>query len=267
MPDEVPDASGSVRIETEEPRLGLLRDVIDELKWTLSGRRGWLVGMGVNLVIALVYVGYTHFAPSLRGDLRIANIGVLVVWWVLANVVNTNQLGSDADRVVSSLEDRDVLSRILAIKNISLAIFLTPVVVIISILVRVVVDRWRLLPNALIYDLGAIFIWLGVGCVASVLMPYRPISVAQRWRRRRHAARWIVCQALPYALVFVVVPILSLPYAAVYYAQIAGPHKALAYPLIFTVISAIYWLAGIALASWYGRENRSRLLRDLRRPD
>jgi hypothetical protein len=120
MTDEVAEVSSSVKIEAEEPRLGLLRDVIDELKWTLSGRRGWLVGMGVNLVIALVYVGYTHFAPNLPGDIRIANVGVLVVWWILANVINTNQLGSDSDRVVRSLEDRDVLSRILAIKNISL---------------------------------------------------------------------------------------------------------------------------------------------------
>jgi hypothetical protein len=267
--DPVVDASRSVRSEDEEPRLGLLRDVLDEVKWTLSGRRGWLVGMGINLILALIYVGSTRFAPNVRGDLRIANIGLVVVWWVLANVINTNQLGSDSERVVASLEDGDSLSRILAIKNISLAIFLTPVAVLISVLVRVVVDRWRLLPHALLADLGAIFLWLGLGCVASVVMPYRPISVGQRWQRRRHAARWVLCQALPYVLVFLVVPILSLPYVAIYHEKAVGPYQAnfVVYSLLFMALGAMYWLVGLVLASWYGRRNRSRLLRDLRRPD
>ena len=65
-------------IGATEPRLGLLRDIVDELRWTFTGRKGWLVGMAGNVAMGLAYVGLTRYDPHRAGDLKIANIGVAV---------------------------------------------------------------------------------------------------------------------------------------------------------------------------------------------
>ena len=81
-----------------EPRAGLFDDVKDELRWTFSGRKGWLLGMAFNLVVALVVIGYQRYDPHVSGDIKIANIGIAVVVYVRASTLATNQLGADADR-------------------------------------------------------------------------------------------------------------------------------------------------------------------------
>ncbi|HWC39862.1 MAG TPA: hypothetical protein VG476_15100, partial [Acidimicrobiales bacterium] len=156
-----------------EPRVGLLRDVIDELRWTFSARKGWLIGILGNLALAIGYVGYNHYDPHHVDDLRIANIGAAVVVWVLSSVLSTNQLGSDSDRVRTSLERGDSVPRILAIKNLALSLLLVPLAIAISVAVRIPLERWRLLPHAVMLDVGAVFFWMGIGSVVSVLLPYR----------------------------------------------------------------------------------------------
>ena len=42
-------------------RRRLRRDTLDELLWTLRGRRGWLVGLGINLALGVAYALYTAF--------------------------------------------------------------------------------------------------------------------------------------------------------------------------------------------------------------
>jgi hypothetical protein len=127
MPAVLTDGQGSecaptiapdVDADATEPRAGLIDDVIDELRWTLKGRKGWLLGLAANLALAVVVVGYEHHAPHVSGDIKIAHIGVAVVIYVLAGTLATNQLGSDADRVINSLERRNRVSRILALKNV-----------------------------------------------------------------------------------------------------------------------------------------------------
>src|SRR5205823_2408795 len=78
-----------------------------------TGRKGWLVGIAGNLALGLAYVGLTRYDPHRAGDLKIANIGVAVTLYVLADVITTNQLGSDSERVVTSLERGDTIPRIL----------------------------------------------------------------------------------------------------------------------------------------------------------
>jgi hypothetical protein len=70
------------------------------------------------------------------GDIKIGNIGVAVVLYFLADVVNTNQLGSDRDRVLASLEDGDTVGRILVIKNLALAVMLLPLALAVSLVQR-----------------------------------------------------------------------------------------------------------------------------------
>jgi hypothetical protein len=167
-----------------EPEVGLLGDVIDELRWAFSGRRGWLLSMAGNLALALVVVGYSSYDPHASGDIKIAYVGIAVVLYVLAGTVNTNQLAADSDRVLASLEGGDSVPRILAIKNLSLAVLLVPIALLVSLVVRVLVERWRLLSHRRCTT-SAVFLWLGLGNVISVLLPYRPIP----WRARLKARR------------------------------------------------------------------------------
>jgi hypothetical protein len=89
--------------EPFEPRAGLGRDILDELRWTWAGRKGWLLGMFGNLVFAVGYLVVTDYDPHVAGDIKVANVGLAVVLWCLADTVNTNQLGNDSERVVNSL--------------------------------------------------------------------------------------------------------------------------------------------------------------------
>lgn len=260
------DQAADSRIATE-PRSGLVRDVADELRWTFKGRKLWLLGIACNLTLAAAYVGYTHYNPRLHDDIRFANFGLLIVVWVLADVVNTNQLGSDCDRVAASLDRGDSVPRILAIKNLALAVLLIPLALAISLGLRVIVNRWTMLAHALMTDVGAVFLWLGVGAIASVLLPYRPIQLRARWKARNTWLRWAICLAAPYAAVFLLVPLLHLPYAALYYYRGLGPYLPhyLAYSGVYLAIGGAYWGLGLLISASYARSHRSRLVADLRR--
>lgn len=252
---------------TTEPRLGLFRDVVDELRWTATSRKGWLIGLAGNVVVAAAVVGYTHFDPNRPGDLRIANVGTAVVVWVLSNTLNTNQLGADSDRVVASLERGDSVPRILAIKNLALAVMLVPLAIFVSVLVRILVERWRLLPHALMADVGAVFLWLGVGSVISVLIPYRPIALRARRRLRRTWPRWAFCLAVPDLTYFLVLPILHLPYFTIYSGRAFGPYQQnfVIYSVIYLAIGLGYWALGLWLAALYARHRPERLVTNLAR--
>jgi hypothetical protein len=206
MPSVVTDDAAAGSASATEPRAGLVDDVKDELQWTFTGRKGWLLGMVFNLVVAIVVTGYERYDPHVQGEIKIANIGVAIVIYVLAGTLATNQLGADAERVVNSLERGDRVSRILSLKNIALAVLMVPVALLVSVIVRVLVDRWRLLPHTAMYDIGAVFVWLGLGNLVSVTLPYRPISLRARLKARPTWIRWAVRQAIPYALFYLGAP-------------------------------------------------------------
>ncbi len=251
-----------------EPRAGLIDDVKDELRWTFTARKGWLLSMAFNLAVAIVVIGYERYDPHVKGDIKIANVGVAVVIYVLAGTLATNQLGADAERVVNSLERGDRVSRILGLKNLALAVLMVPVALLVSVILRVLVDRWRLLPHTAMYDVGAVFVWLGLGNLVSVTLPYRPIPLRARLKARPTWARWGVRQAVPYALYYLGAPLLLLlPWAACQYFKVFGPPRSVDYPLLYLANSLVAWILGLWLATvWTGR-HRPRFLAELRRPD
>jgi hypothetical protein len=250
-----------------EPRLGLVGDIVDELRWTATSRKGWLIGLTLNFVVAVIYVGYTHYDPHRPGDIRIANVGTAVAIWILSNTLNTNQLGADSDRALASLQRGDSVPRILAIKNLALAVFLVPMAIVVSVVVRILVDRWRLLPHAAMMDVAAVFLWLGLGSVISVLIPYRPIALRERWRQHHTWLRWGICQAVPDLTYFVVLPVLHLPYLAVYRLQVFGSYQShfLEYSVFYLAMGLSYWVLGLWLASLYAQHRAPRFTANLAR--
>ncbi len=251
-----------------EPRLGLFGDVADELRWTFSGRRGWLLGLAGNLLVALVVVGYQHYDPHVSGDIKIAYVGIAVVLFVLADTINTNQLGADADRVLASLERGDTVRRIIAIKNVALAVLLVPVALLISVVVRILVGRWRLVTHTAMYDIGSVFLWLGLGDAVSVLLPYRPISLRARMKARSSWKRWAVRQAAPYAIYYLGVSlIVTLPFVICSGVEAFGRKDSIAYPLLYLANALVVWGLGVWFASTYTDHAEKRFLTELRRPD
>ena len=123
------------------------------------------------------------------------------------------------------------------------------------------------MPHALLLDVGAVFLWLGVGNVVSVLLPYRPISLKARLRARPTWRRWLLCQAVPYGLYFLLLPILHIPYYLLYHHRSFGPYvpNYLTYSLVYVALALVYWLVGLGLATVYARRRRAKLLADLAR--
>ena len=73
-------------------RVGWREDVLDELVWTLRGRRGWLIGIAVNLILGIGYALYTVYNPNDHWFLRSANgVAANVALFVLSDPINTNQ--------------------------------------------------------------------------------------------------------------------------------------------------------------------------------
>ncbi len=251
-----------------EPKLGLLGDVADELRWTFSGRRGWLLGMAGNLLVALVVVGYQDYDPHVSGDIKIAYVGIAVVVFVLADTINTNQLGADAERVAASLERGDTVRRILAIKNLALAVLLVPVALLVSIVVRILVGRWRLVSHTAMYDIGSVFLWLGLGDAVSVLLPYRPISLRARLKARASWGRWAVRQATPYVLYYLgATLVVMLPFVACSTVEAFGRKDSIWYPILYLANALLVWVLGLLFAAAYTDRAAERFAAELRRPD
>jgi hypothetical protein len=266
-PESVLAADGTA-FPADESSLHLLDEVDDEFQWTFHERRGWLVGIAVNLLVAGIWVGYTHYRPHTHDDFRIAGIATGVATFVLADVINTNQLGSDADRVAHNLEGGHGVVHELALKNAALALLLLPLTVFVSVGVRVALDRWRAIPHAVVLDIGVVVLWMAMGNVLSVLLPYRPIDLRERWRLPRTWPRWALCLAIPYGAYYAH-RWLVWPVDRIDHHRLLGStdRNFMAYCLVATGWSIIVWLISLAFVWWYSHVARNRLDRDLHRSD
>jgi hypothetical protein len=256
--------------EPLEPRAGLARDIVDELRWTWAGRKGWLLGMLGNLVFAIGYLFVTDYDPHVSGDIKVANVGLAVVLWCLADPINTNQLGNDSERVVNSLRAGDSVGRILAIKNIALAVLLLPFALLISTIHWLIAGRFHLVPHTVVADFGAVFLWMGVGSVVSVLLPYPPLKIRSRVKAllaRKSVVRYAACLAAPYVLWLGIVKVLHIPYNEIWDHRLLGGRVADVpkYGLVYLGLALVYWVVGLLIAEAYDRRFPGRLIRDLER--
>jgi hypothetical protein len=267
---ETPRQEAIEAAEPFEPRAGLWRDILDELRWTWSGRKGWLLGVLGNLVFAIGYLFVTDYDPHVAGDIKVANVGLAVVLWCLADPINTNQLGNDSERVVNSLQAGDSVGRILAIKNLALAVLLLPFAYLISVIHWLIAGRFHLVPHTIVADFGAVFLWMGVGSVVSVLLPYPPIRIRSRVKAllaRRSVIRYAACLAAPYVLWYGIVKVLHIPYNEIWDHRLLGPRVANLpkYGLVYVGLALVYWVVGLSIAQLYDRRFPGRLIRDLQR--
>jgi hypothetical protein len=250
------------------PRRGV--GFIEELRWTFSHRRGWLIGFAFNLVTAAVVVGYRHYDPN-SGALQLAGLAAGIAAWVIAGTLATNQLGQDAEHVRDRMRSRHSIVPVLLVKSLVLATLLLPITIAVSVVVQADITRLHELVPSVTEDLLDVFVvllWLGVGSVTSVMLPYRPIPLRERWRKRSSWLRWGICLLVPYLIFFAVIPVLEWPPRGVAGHLFGGRHTNLTeYASTFVLWGIVIWMAGLGVATLYVRRAPNRLLADLQRPD
>jgi hypothetical protein len=160
--------------------------------------------------------------------------------------------------------------RVLLSKNLVLASLLVPITVAVSVAAQLDITRLhQLVPSVTedLLDLFVVLLWLGIGGLTSVVLPYRPLPPRARWRARSTWPRWLACQALPYLMFFSVIPLLTFPPYEMARHLFGGRHTNLTeYSATFVLWGLVVWTTGLALAAWYVRRAPERFLADLRRP-
>ncbi|HEV7207289.1 MAG TPA: hypothetical protein VGN54_00970 [Mycobacteriales bacterium] len=241
----------------------LFAEVGQELRWNLRGRPGWLAGIGFNFVLAAAYLGYYRSTAHFP-DHGLAYIGASLSAWVLADPITTNQFGGEGERVAAAITGEVGIGRILLVKNLGLGLLLLMITLPVSLVATAWVGQWRQLHDAVLIDLHVLLVWLGLGNIVSVLLPYRPIPFAERWRLRRTWLRWGSCLLIPYAL-YAVIGLLSIPVRA--FAHGGRLHHPAQYALLSLAWGIGYWLVATLAARSLALRRPARLLRDLHRPN
>jgi len=249
-----------------EPRLGLVRDVADEIRWTFTRRLGWIGQIFLNLCIGLPIVLATAWNIH-HDDVRVSGFATSIAGWVLASALNTNQLGFDADRAAASFRTGDTAWRVLFLKNLSVFVVLTPPILLLSIVLRLLVAHPPdAIPIALVRDLADITVWLGFGSLLSVLLPFRPLGARGRWATPGSWARFVVCIGAPYAVYYLLLKTWHLPELAVadrLFHHVR--HRQWDYSLSLLIWGLLTWGLGLGLAELYYRLRPQQLEADLDR--
>jgi hypothetical protein len=249
-----------------EPRLGLVRDVADEIRWTFTKRLGWIGQILLNLAIGLPIVLAMAW-NSHRDDVRVSGFATSIAGWVLASALNTNQLGFDAYRAAASFRSGDTAWRVLMLKNLSVFVVLTPPILLLSTVLRLAVAHPPdSIPIAMVRDLADITIWLGFGSLLSVLLPFRPLGIRGRWGTPSSWTRFALCVGAPYAIYYALLKTWHVPEMAVadrmfHHAR----HHVWAYSLTLLVWGLVTWGLGLSLAEIYYRLWPKKLEADLDR--
>jgi hypothetical protein len=259
--------SSAIADQQLEPKVGLVRDVFDEIHWTLTKRLGWVGQILLNLAIAIPVVVATTW-NSRTDEVRVSGFTTSVAGWVLASALNTNQLGFDADRSAASLRAGDSALRILFLKNLAVVAVLAPPIVATSVILRLVIAHPPdAIPVALVRDMADIAVWLGFGSLISVLLPFRPLGVRGRLAAPATIPRFALCLLLPYAVYFMLLRLWHIPELALA-DQLLHPrfHRELwenSWSLLVWGLAT--WALGLALSGFYARRFATHLEDDLDR--
>ena len=103
------------------PHPGLLRLVGQDLRWAFRRPYGWLLGIGINLVLSLAYLVVVPLRGGTHRDWAVL-VGTYFAVFVLADVTTTNVLGVDTERTRLRLLRGISLTRILVVKNLALLV-------------------------------------------------------------------------------------------------------------------------------------------------
>ncbi|MDQ2838846.1 MAG: hypothetical protein M3Y42_10800 [Actinomycetota bacterium] len=238
----------------------ILRRVLAEVRWSFTWPCNWLLGVGLNLALSLLWLAWVPLRGGSHAD-SVILVGTYFAVFILADVTTTNVLGLDAARVRVSLALGVPVRRLLLTKNYALLL----IVGLPTLLLTAVLTVRSELPYRLVNTLPGVALpimaWLGVGNVVSVLLPVDIVPLRRRWRERRQlirTGRWLSHLAVPYLLLYAVDPVSDLPRAIFRGLPRYWRNPELRGLLVFTIGLAI-WAVGTALASWIVQRRGIRL--------
>jgi hypothetical protein len=246
-----PRSRGLLRGRRPNPqRPWFYRELINELKWSFAPPRVWLAGVAANLVLSLLWLIVAPLTGHDRGD-WVVLVGSYFATFILADVTTTNVLGPDQRRIRKSMDNGVPFWRLLLVKNVTLILLVgLPTLAVTAALTLFSEDSYRLgltLPGVAF----PILTWLGVGNVVSVLLPVAWYPLRARWEQRRDlipTARWLGHLALPYALLYAVAPVNSVPRAVLGHVsrQLRTPQFS---GMVMALTGASVWIIGTILAA------------------
>jgi hypothetical protein len=221
---------------------------------------GWWTGLGVNLVLSLLYLLVAPLTQVAHRDWAIL-VGSYFATFLLADSTTTNALGVDAGRVSRQLDAGTPLRRILLAKNLTLMLVVGLPTLAATGLITLQSEPLARLALTMPAVLGPVLVWLGLGNLASVLLPVSALPLRQRWQQRRDlrsTGRWLSVVALPYALCLVVDPLTQLPTLVFRVVGTAGSVAVPAAVLLACGLLTYAALTAAALgaASWSPRTSR-----------
>jgi hypothetical protein len=206
-------ATAATATSTPYANPGLGRLVAQDLRWAFRRPYGWLLGIGVNLLLSVAYLVVVPLRGGTHRDWAIL-VGTYFAVFVLADVTTTNVLGVDTERTRLRLMRGLSLARILLVKNLVLLVIVGLPTLVATAAITIHDEANYRLELTLPGVLYPVLTWLGVGNLVSVLLPYRPVPLVTRWHERRvrsRTVRWLVCLGTPYALCVAVDPMSDLP--------------------------------------------------------
>lgn len=247
-PSVVATPVATVSAAYEHP--GLVRLIAQDLRWAFRRPYGWLLGIGVNLVLSLAYLVVVPLRDGTHRDWAIL-VGTYFAVFVLADVTTTNVLGVDTERTRLRLLRGLPLGRILLVKNLVLLVIVGLPTLLATAVITIHDEANYRLELTLPGVLYPVLTWLGVGNLVSVLLPYWPVPLATRWRERRvwsRTVRWLVCLGLPYVLCLAVDPMSKLPRYVTKVFRLPPSHALHGVELL--VLGLLIWglLTAVALA-------------------
>jgi hypothetical protein len=147
-------------------------------------------------------------------------------------------------------------------------VVLAPPVLLSSIVLRLTIPHPPdSIPVALVRDLAVVTVWLGFGSVLSVLLPFRPLGIRNRWALPGTWVRWTVCLAAPYVVYYLLARYWHVPELALadrlFHRETR--RELWGYSSLLLVWGLLTWALGLGLAEAYHRLWPARLEGDLDR--
>ena len=239
---------------------GLLHRVATEVRWAFTRPWTWLLGVGINLALSLVWLAWQPVTHTPHRD-WVVLVGTYFASFILADVTTTNVLGADAARVRVGMVRHQPIRRVLLAKNGALLVIVgVPTLVLTAVMTLVQENPQRLavtLPDVLL----PIWAWLGVGNLVSVLLPVAVAPLRRRWDQRhdrRSTVRWLWHLVLPYALWYAVDPVGDAPRALLgrQLSHYLGPDGRSA---LHALVGLVIWVLGTWVAAVVVRHRGLRL--------
>ncbi|MEJ2889607.1 hypothetical protein [Actinomycetospora aeridis] len=208
-----------------------------EIAYMLTRRpRTLLKSLAVSLALGLLYLGVIRLFQWDRMAQYLPYLGLWTVSVVMGGAVCLNAMSFDGMRVRAALESGSRLWHLLITKNLALVCLVAPIGFLISALLAWRAGSWEAFLRACALMISFIVLWLGVGNIASVIVPIRDEPI---WHRRRDGTlkQFAIVFAVSYVLGYVVNLMLIVRiFAAQEWAERSG---IIILPAIFVVLSSI----------------------------